>query len=191
MCNDYHNLLNILASKNISLNSFAQQTGIPATTISSAAKAGRTMPIERAIKCADALQISPSEICSSLPVIEYDKLPKSHSKVLERYVEAIYVKQTTSSIQSDSADATLQQQINKYQVSSLQALLSIIKSKAEMDDLDQLLRIFVSLNAEGREELLGHAKIVGKHHSLAKRKAKLKGIHRWTTQETATITGNH
>lgn len=183
MCNDYHNLLNILASKNISLNSFAQQTGIPATTISSAAKAGRTMPIERAIKCAAALQLSPSEICSSLPTIEYDKLPKTHSKLLERYVEAIYGKNATSSIQSDSADAILQQQINKYQVSSLQALLSIIKSKEEMDDLDQLLRIFVSLSTEGREELLGHAKIVGKHHSLAKKKAKLKGIHRWTIQE--------
>lgn len=176
MSSDYEKLFAILDERNISLNAFSKLTGIPATTLTSAAKAQRTMPWERAITCANALNITPTEICEGFPTLKHRK-PLSKS---EKHMAASYQMKKHSVSKIKQPDDILKQQIEIYRTGPLQPLLSLIQNEEEMEYLDQLLRTFVSLSEEGRKELLGHSQVVSMYHTYSGRKARLKGIPKWS-----------
>lgn len=180
MSSDYEKLFAILDERNISLNAFSKLTGIPATTLTSAAKAQRAMPWERAITCANSLSIDPSDICAEFPTIKRGKPLSESEKRVANYTLALYHAKKQTASESNHPDDILKQQIEIYRTGPLQTLLSLMQSEEEMEDLDQLLRTFVSLSEEGRKELLGHSLVVSMYHTYSGRKARLKGIPKWS-----------
>lgn len=172
MSTDYSNLLSILSERHLSVRTFAKMTGIPASTISSAAKAKRTMSWENATIFARALHISPQDICETYPQMKRIKGNQVPIKLLKGYL-----KSTNTTLDSDS---TISMDQKRYLTGPLSRLL-IHASDDDMENIDTLVRTYLSLSDEGKEELVDLAQILSKHHAEKERAQRLKGIKKWAS----------
>ena len=171
MCTDYTNLLSILSERHLSVRTFAKMTGIPASTISSAARAKRSMSWENATIFARALKINPQDICESYPTVKHIKGNQVPVKLLKGYL-----KSTNTTLDSDSINMNQK----RYLTGPLSRLL-IHASDDDMENIDTLVRTYLSLSDEGKAELVDLAQILSKHHAEKERAQRLKGIKKWAS----------
>ena len=172
MSTDYTNLLSILSERHLSVRTFAKMTGIPASTISSAARAKRAMSWENATTFARVLKINPQDICESYPKMKHIKSNQVPVKLLKGYL-----KSTSTTADSDS---TINMNQKRYLTGPLSRLL-IHASDDDMENIDTLVRTYLSLSDEGKEELVDLAQIVSKHHADKERAQRLKGTKKWAS----------
>lgn len=172
MSTDYTNLLSILSERGLSVRSLSKITGIPASTISSAAIAKRSMPWDRATTFAAVLDIQPQDICETYP-----KMKRISSRQLPPSFRQGYIARMTATADSSNEDVLAKQQ---YLTGPLSKLFTLA-TPADMEGIDTLLRAYLSLSNEGRKELVDLAKVTCQHHTSPARVNRLKGIKKWAS----------
>lgn len=169
MDKSFEKLMEELQKRSTSLNELSAMTGIPVSTLCSAKNANKPLSFEHAIKIGAALDIDPLEF-----VEVYKSNEAAHSARLIKYMQSL-------SANTKKSNSTFQTIIRRYHAGPLMSLLSLLDTPEDANQFDQLIRMYLSMDNEGRGQMFQHAKIVHKDrtHASTDHNSRLKGIHSW------------